>query len=76
MFQRFAILSAPACVYLLLAIASANVSAMQVRLTAVTTLLGSDNAGANIDIPGTAFGDTLTITVIVDNGGSSILSQT
>jgi len=47
-----------------------------IELKAVTTLLGADNAGSVINIPGTAFGDTLTISVIVDNGGSSLLSQT
>jgi hypothetical protein len=62
-----------ACVLVLLA--SANVNAIPIEFTAVWTLDGFSGAGGDIGIPGTAFGDTLTLSVIADNGGSSLLAQ-
>ncbi len=53
----------------------ANALAVPVKFTGTSILDGFDGAGSDIDIPGTAFGDTITVTVIADNGGASLASQ-
>ena len=70
MFRRILKHAARATLFCALGFAAANVGAVPVQMTAVTTL-----GGSQIDIPGTTFGDTVTISVIVDNGNSSLLSQ-
>lgn len=69
-FRRILTHAARALLFCALGFTAANVGAVPVQMTAVTTLNDSQT-----DIPGTTMGDTLTISVIVDNGGTSLLSQ-
>lgn len=70
MFRRIVMSTVRASLCFGLGFVAAGANAVPVQMTAVTTLNDSQT-----DIPGTTMGDTLTISVIVDNGGTSLLSQ-
>ena len=72
-FGRIVTYVARASLFCMLGFAAVNVGAVPVQMTAIGTL--SDQPD-DIDIPDTAAGDTVMITVIVDNSGTSLLSQT
>ncbi len=70
MFRRILMRAIRASLCFVLGFVAVGANAVPVQMTAVTTLNHSKT-----DIPGTTMGDTLTILVIVDNGGTSLLSQ-